>query len=263
LSIADITKASAAGLLNGAPRYVARSPWGTLGALAVTILACTVPAGAFVLAVTVAIVLDVSPEEAERTVSAMASLASPSGLLATLASQLLSLAVVWGAAGRARMRAQVLQLERSPELATCLAGGVVVITLTGLVELALYLSIGYDPLADARWLADGLRSPLWWGVAVMAVVVAPLWEEMTFRGFLLSSLAQGRLGFWPGALVANGLWTLLHWSYSPPGLASVFVAGLALSWLLRRTGSLWVAIGAHALANTAALAFTYLFAPAA
>jgi membrane protease YdiL (CAAX protease family) len=53
----------------------------------------------------------------------------------------------------------------------------------------------------------------------------------------------------------------LHWSYSYAGLTSVFVAGLVLSWMMRRFGSMRVVVVAHALANTVALAVAYVFAP--
>ncbi len=42
---------------------------------------------------------------------------------------------------------------------------------------------------------------------------------------------------------------------------SVFVAGLLLSWLMQRLGSMRVVMVAHALANTVALAAAYFFAP--
>ena len=94
-------------------------------------------------------------------------------------------------------------------------------------------------------------------------MLAPLWEEFTFRGFLLSALARSPLGFWGGAVVSNGLWTTLHATYSWAGLVSVFLAGLILSWLVWRTGSIKPALVAHGLGNLVALAVTYAFAPVA
>ncbi len=77
---------------------------------------------------------------------------------------------------------------------------------------------------------------------------APLWEEMLFRGFLLAPLVGG-LGFWPAAVLVSGAWTVMHIGYSTAGLAEVFLIGLFFSWLLRRTGSLWVPIACHAAYN--------------
>jgi uncharacterized protein len=46
------------------------------------------------------------------------------------------------------------------------------------------------------------------------------------------------------------LWTLLHVGYTVIGLVEVFTIGLLLSWLLWRTGSLWVTIFCHAVYNS-------------
>jgi membrane protease YdiL (CAAX protease family) len=82
---------------------------------------------------------------------------------------------------------------------------------------------------------------------------APLWEEMLFRGFLLGPLIRP-LGFWPAAVLVSGTWTVLHIGYSTAGMAEVFLIGLYFSWLLRRTGSLWVPILCHAAYNGALFA---------
>ncbi|HEY1247117.1 MAG TPA: CPBP family intramembrane glutamic endopeptidase [Hyphomicrobiaceae bacterium] len=129
--------------------------------------------------------------------------------------------------------------------------------LASFIVYALYVAVAlsagsFDPVAD--WQRDqGLLQavglvPL---LGVMAVG-APLSEELIYRGFLLSALARTRLGFWGAALVATVAWTALH-DYSAFGVASVFMTGLVLSWLLWRTGSLRVVIFCHVLNNALAL----------
>ncbi len=135
------------------------------------------------------------------------------------------------------------------------------IVLIGPVEILLYRLAGLELFTDGRWLLDGLRSPYWWGVAIAAVILAPLWEELTFRGFLLSALAKTALGFWPAAVLSSLLWTLLHWGYSWPGLVSVFLAGIGLSWIMKRTGSMRAVVVAHAVINAFSLSIVSLFAP--
>jgi membrane protease YdiL (CAAX protease family) len=91
-------------------------------------------------------------------------------------------------------------------------------------------------------------------VTTLAIGVgAPLSEELLFRGFVLSALSATRLGFWIAAPLVTLAWTALHWGYSPVGLAEVFVVGIYFSWLLWRTGSLWVPLACHAIYNTALL----------
>lgn len=90
--------------------------------------------------------------------------------------------------------------------------------------------------------------------AVMALLVigigAPLSEELLFRGFLFSGLAKSRLGLVGTSVLTAVLWTALHFGYSLFGLIEVLAIGLYFSWLLVRTGSVWVTIFCHAVYNT-------------
>lgn len=191
------------------------------------------------------------------------SLSSPFVVLQMIAGQLLSLAIIWAAAGWKGARGETLRLL-SPQTGwiEAVGYGVLLIALIGPVELLLYHLAGIELFTDGRWILDGLQSPTWWAVIIAAVVLAPLWEEITFRGFLLSALAKSRLGYWPAALVSSGLWTLLHVGYSWPGLVSVFLAGLGMSWIMLRTGSMRAVVVAHAVVNAFSLTVISLFAPA-
>lgn len=117
------------------------------------------------------------------------------------------------------------------------------------------ISKDLKPFRDMMAAGGGL-----WLVAA-AVIGAPLSEELLFRGFLLSALARTRFGFIGGALITNVAWTLLHAQYSLVGLGAVFLVGLVQSWLLWRTGSLWVPIICHALYNAVVLWLMVTFFP--
>ncbi len=244
-------------LFGGQPRYAAQSPWGPFAAAAATVVVFLGQLAGVLVALL--FVYATSPDGfgmGSYHAQKLLSLDNPIGVSIVVGSQLASIGLVWLFASRGGMRAQVLQMSRvKPSWGTCLAGGLIVIAVTAVVELILYVGIGFDFRADAKWLADGLRS-VWWPVVVfMAVVLAPLWEELTFRGFLLSALAQTRLGFWGAALISNTAWAALHGNYSVAGMISVFTAGLVLSWLLWRTGSIRAPIVGHAVANLAATGF--------
>ncbi|MCW2606998.1 MAG: Conserved rane protein of unknown function, partial [Frankiales bacterium] len=92
------------------------------------------------------------------------------------------------------------------------------------------------------------------GLAVAAVLVAPVVEELLFRGLLLQSLAL-RLGFWPAAVLSSAVFGLLHTASLDAGGAALALAtgvlGLGLCLLARRTGRLGPGIGVHALRNAA------------
>ena len=82
----------------------------------------------------------------------------------------------------------------------------------------------------------------------LVFVLVGLYEELLFRGTPLFTLAGG-MGFWPGAVALSLFFGALHYFGKPmenlSDLASVTLLGLFLCLALRRTGSLWWAIGFH------------------
>lgn len=113
-----------------------------------------------------------------------------------------------------------------------------------------YMTSPRDLYADLRPFVELVRGPDGALAAAVIGIGAPLSEELLFRGFLLSALAQTRLGFWGAALIATALWTSLHIGYTAIGIIEVSLIGLFFSWLLWRTGSLRVAIFCHAVYNS-------------
>lgn len=97
--------------------------------------------------------------------------------------------------------------------------------------------------------------------AVLTVTVAPVVEELLFRGVALRGFML-RLGFWPAALLSTAFFSVLHVQRVAEGSAYVVVAigtlGLGLCLLTRRTGRLGPAIGVHALYNATVFLVTVL-----
>lgn len=244
------------------PKYRAETAWGPFQAVLATIVIVVAP-----MVILSALLAYQTATGAAGSIDSsflkdVVSLSTPAGVLALISSQLVSLVLVWAFAGRGGLRWPTLGLAPpSPSYKFCIAIALVFIAALGLVELALYYFVQFDPFKDSKFLVEGLRSEMWFGTLLAAVVLAPLWEELTFRGFLLSALAKSRLGIVGGGLVSNGLWAALHASYSLPALLSVFTAGLAITWLVWKTGNLRVAIVTHALVNASAAVFTGVFSP--
>ena len=96
------------------------------------------------------------------------------------------------------------------------------------------------------------------GLWMLAMLLVGLHEEAMFRGFALSALTDG-LGFWPAALLLSAGFAAVHYFLKPmenvADALSVGLIGLLLCFSLRRTGSLWFAIGFHAAFDFAALPF--------
>ena len=92
-------------------------------------------------------------------------------------------------------------------------------------------------------------------IGFLIVVVAPVTEEIFFRGFLFSGMRR-RLPFAGAAAISAGVWGIFH--YTGPGtwgvVVQLVVFGIVLAWLYERTGSIWPTIGVHALNNAIAFA---------
>lgn len=86
---------------------------------------------------------------------------------------------------------------------------------------------------------------------VAIVVVAPVVEEILFRGFLLHRWAA-RWGTTTGVLLSSAVFAILHVE-----LVGHFIFGVAMAALYVRTRSLWVPIAAHAANNAFALTFAF------
>jgi hypothetical protein len=82
----------------------------------------------------------------------------------------------------------------------------------------------------------GAAVPAALAVSLAAVIVAALWEELLFRGFLFRWL-RGSLTLWPAALFSAAFYGL--WQFDPIQAVSGFAAGMAAAWLFERSGSLW------------------------
>ena len=103
----------------------------------------------------------------------------------------------------------------------------------------------------------GARSSEWVTI-LLGVFLSPFSEEILFRGFILNRLNES-LSFLKSNLISAILFVLAHVPYwvskngfSPRvirDLANVFVLGLLFGWLMKRTNSLWPAIGAHIANN--------------
>jgi CAAX protease family protein len=86
------------------------------------------------------------------------------------------------------------------------------------------------------------------------VVLAPVAEELVFRGMLFGRIVRTRLGQ-PGAIIIPAaLFALLHLQYSPLEMGFVAVDGLFFGLARAQSRSLYVPILLHASGNAIAAA---------
>lgn len=92
------------------------------------------------------------------------------------------------------------------------------------------------------------------------VVVAPVVEEIFFRGFVFTGLRE-RFGWGKAALISSLLFALIH--LRPFIVLPIFLLGWLFAYLYQRCGSIVPAILLHALVNGLALAAAFLQAAGA
>ena len=90
-------------------------------------------------------------------------------------------------------------------------------------------------------------------VAFLVTVVAPLGEELFFRGFFFRALRNWQ-GVVPAAILTGLVFGAIHFGSAPVGfLLPLAVLGVGLCLLYHWTGSLYPSIALHALNNSLAL----------
>lgn len=90
-----------------------------------------------------------------------------------------------------------------------------------------------------------LKFAAFWGIMFLAVGFR---EEFLFRGYSLFTLSDG-IGFWPAVFLMSTFFGYVHVNNPGEGwvgLLGIVAIGIFFSLTLRRTGTLWFAIGMHA-----------------
>jgi membrane protease YdiL (CAAX protease family) len=98
-----------------------------------------------------------------------------------------------------------------------------------------------------------LSSP-WW-LLLAGIVVAPVVEELFFRGFVFAGLAQ-RYSWRKAALISSALFALVH--LQPLAIPPIFILGYIFAYLYQRCGSIWPAVLMHVSTNALGLGAAYL-----
>jgi membrane protease YdiL (CAAX protease family) len=88
--------------------------------------------------------------------------------------------------------------------------------------------------------------------ALLTTVIAPVCEEILFRGYIFAALCKWK-GWLPAAAITGVLFGGVHAGSAPVAdLIPLGVLGFMLCMLYRRTGSLYPCIAAHSLNNSIA-----------
>jgi membrane protease YdiL (CAAX protease family) len=163
-------------------------------------------------------------------------------------------AVLWIAAGRR----DLLALRRPGSAVRAAGLAIAAVAFIWIVEGI----VSVIPLPESPGNEQGLAPTHWEprhaaafaANVVLFAVVAPVVEELTFRGLGQSLLAF--LGRWPAILVVGLMFGLAHGLVEAELVLVPF--GIALAWLRSRTDSVYPGMVVHALFNGVALAAAVL-----
>jgi len=83
-------------------------------------------------------------------------------------------------------------------------------------------------------------------IAVSAIIIAPIAEELIFRGYLYP-VVKRFTDRWFASIFSGVLFGVIH--FNVMGLPMLALMGIILAVIYERSGSLWVPIGCHAAFN--------------
>ena len=180
------------------------------------------------------------------------------GLFITLGELLLLAPVWWLAIRKYNVGWQSLGLGGFAPSVLWLGCGLMILSV-GFNALygALLARFGQRMQIDLVPVFQDLQSP--WLFFLGGAIIAPLVEEIFFRGFVFAGL-KPRYGWKRAALISAGIFALLH--FTPFAVLPIFILGLIFSYLYHLSGSIWPAILMHILTNSLALGAAYVVANA-
>jgi len=229
-----------------APRIPLRAPWGLWATLGWVILAFILSSIAGVV-----VVLIWRPD-AIMSMSSSADMLKDGPLISitTVASAVVQIGTLALAAKLAHWPVgEYLGLVRPATRPAVIAIAVLIVFLLGYDGLTYLLGrdivtpFQVDTYRTAR---DSGALPLLW---LTLVIVAPVAEEIMFRGFLFRGWVRSEQSAIPAILIISLLFAAIHVQYDWFGIVQVFFIGLLLAIARWRTGSTLVTIAMHVLAN--------------
>ena len=227
-----------------------RSTWGWFEAVGVYLLAFL--AGGFASIPVIAVLGDTSVNGAIGRTEILATIAADIAMTGVLVFWLAR----WHREWRAAMVLPPAHERIWRDVLFGAVAGLILVPAVGLVSgviaAVLREAVGHQVAAPEQ-VAPGLSLSAKALLILLAVVIAPLSEELFFRGVLFRSV-RDRHGFWPAALASAIPFGIVHYVPSPAidalvlQLTMVFT-GIGLAWVYERRGTIVASMAAHMAFN--------------
>lgn len=122
-----------------------------------------------------------------------------------------------------------------------------------LIHNLILTALGVDTQGEEITQIFGLlKNPIWF--FIVGALLAPLVEEIFFRGFLFQGF-RARYGWVKSMLLSSAIFGIAH--LDPASLIPTFILGNLLAYMYHRTNSVWPGVIVHVLVNTGGLGFVY------
>ena len=193
---------------------------------------------------------------AASVVLSLLSLDVDVGLMVSLAELLLLAPVWWLTVRKYKVGWKALGLRSFRGRMVGLGCGLMILSFGFNIFYSLFLALfDLQMQADLVPIFAELSSP-WWLLAG-GVIVAPVAEEVFFRGFVFAGLRQ-RYDWKQAAVISSALFAVIH--VTPTAMIPVFILGCIFAYLYHRSDSIWPAILMHVSTNALALGLAYVLA---
>ncbi len=180
------------------------------------------------------------------------------GLLVTLGELLLLVPLWWLTGRKYGVGWKSLGLRNFKGVMVGLGCGLMLLSFAFNFAYSLFLALfNLTMQIDLTPLFAELSSP--WLFFIGGALVAPLVEELFFRGFVFAGFRQ-KYGWQKAAAISSALFALLH--LTPTAFIPIFILGYIFAALYHFSGSIWPGILMHVLTNSLALGAAYLVANA-
>jgi uncharacterized protein len=169
-------------------------------------------------------------------------------------AQIVTLALAARITGEDLLKYFALDVPRRRDVIIAVAGLALVILIVDAVTLALGRDLvpPFQLQIHRSAAAEGALISLW----LALIVVAPVGEELLFRGFLFRGFVREPREALPGILAISLIWSLLHIQYDWFGASQVFALGMLLGYVRLYSGSTTLVIVLHMLLNLESVAET-------
>jgi len=122
-----------------------------------------------------------------------------------------------------------------------------------LIHNLILTAVGVDTQGEELFrLFELIESPVWF--FIVGAVLAPLVEEIFFRGFLFQGF-RAKYGWVSAMLLSSAIFAVAHLDLA--SLIPTFILGNLLAYLYHRSNSVWPGVILHVLVNTFGLASVY------